>query len=112
MNKKIDKVNILGTYYSIIYKSSDDEDIMFETCDGYIDYSSKKIVIKLFEPREDSFENLEVMENTNLRHEIIHAFIYESGLNLNSEWARNEEMVDFFAHQFNKMKNIFSKLSI
>ncbi len=38
-----------------------------------------------------------------LRHEIVHAFLGESGLSANSNesdaWARNEEMVDWFALQ-------------
>lgn len=37
------------------------------------------------------------------RHEIIHAFLFESGLSecsyKSDEWAKNEEMVDWFAHQ-------------
>lgn len=43
-------------------------------------------------------------EKQNLRHEIVHAFLFESGLNDNSSvyksgWATNEEMVDWFALQ-------------
>ena len=38
-----------------------------------------------------------------LRHEIVHAFLGESGLSNNSNsidaWARNEEVVDWFAIQ-------------
>ena len=40
---------------------------------------------------------------TTLRHEIVHAFLGESGLSANSNetdaWARNEEMVDWIAIQ-------------
>ncbi len=43
----------------------------------------------------------------NKRHEIIHAFLFESGLAENSEWAQNEEMVDFFAIQFPKLMEVF-----
>ena len=32
-----------------------------------------------------------------LRHEIAHAFLHESGLSSNSEWAMNEEIVDWIA---------------
>ena len=41
------------------------------------------------------------------RHEIIHAFLFESGLAENSAWAQNEEMVDFFAIQFPKLLKAF-----
>lgn len=43
--------------------------------------------------------------NKSLRHEIVHAFLYESGLDCNTfmtggkPWAKNEEMVDWFAIQ-------------
>ena len=37
-------VNILGTKYSIYYKSSS-EDKFLRECDGYCDKSSKKIVV-------------------------------------------------------------------
>ncbi len=33
------------------------------------------------------------------RHEIVHAFLAESGLDQNSDWARNEEIVDWIALQ-------------
>ena len=42
---------------------------------------------------------LELQEKKNLRHEIVHAFLFESGLAENSEWAYNEEMVDWIAKQ-------------
>lgn len=38
-----------------------------------------------------------------MRHELIHAFLGESGLRSDSEWAENEEMVDYFAIQFEKI---------
>ena len=47
--------------------------------------------------------NLELQEQKNLRHEIIHAFLFESGLAENSEWAQNEEMVDWIAKQGPKL---------
>ena len=34
-------------------------------------------------------------------------FLFESGLAENSEWAQNEEMVDFFAIQFPKLMEAF-----
>lgn len=52
-------------------------------------------------------KNLQVQIMKNKRHEIIHAFLFESGLAENSEWAQNEEMVDFFAIQFPKLMEVF-----
>ena len=42
-----------------------------------------------------------------LRHELIHAFAFESGLAQDSTWADNDEMTDWIAHQFPKMLTAF-----
>ena len=59
-------------------------------------------------------KDLEWYEKKILRHEIIHAFLFESGLAENSatseSWATNEEMVDFFAIQFPKILSIYEEL--
>lgn len=47
--------------------------------------------------------NLEMQERKNHRHEIIQAFLCESGLAENSTWAQGEEMVDWFAKQAPKL---------
>lgn len=49
-----------------------------------------------------------------LRHELMHAFLNESGLSANSTvpdcaWAKNEEMVDWFAIQSPKIFKVFSE---
>ena len=46
---------------------------------------------------------MELQEQKNHRHEIVHAFLFESGLAENSEWAQNEEMVDWIAKQGPKL---------
>lgn len=45
-----------------------------------------------------------------IRHELIHAFIYESGLSNENKWAENEELVDWIAIQFPKLKKCFEKI--
>ena len=51
-----------------------------------------------------------------LRHEIVHAYLYESGLRENSEkqyaWADNEEMVDWFAIQGPKIFKTYKELGV
>ena len=109
-------IDILGTTYTIEYRTKE-EDKKLEKCDGYCDYTIKKIIII----RRNDFdimdlENLKFVENRILRHEIIHAFVYESGLWCNSysisSWAENEEMTDWIAIQFPKINKVFKKLGI
>ena len=68
---------------------------------------------KEFDERElNRFETDEYI----LRHEIIHAFMYESGLWCNSygvsSWAENEEMTDWFAIQSPKIFKVYKQLKI
>ena len=100
-------VNILGTKYKVKEKKIND-------CDGYHDPSINEIVVGRFEKKEGSLENLEAYKRKVLRHEVIHAFLYQSGLDINSEkaWARNEEMVDYFAIQIPKIYKAFKELNI
>lgn len=108
-------VNILGTDYQIFYQ---DENPKFESlgADGIIDTSTKKIYIKIQKPNMDDMRNLKYYQDYVLRHEIIHAFLYESGLDTQTHetdmWARNEEMIDWLAIQFKKIQKVFRELGI
>lgn len=103
-------VNVLGTEYTI--KRSDKVvDSYLENCDGYCDHSTKTIVIdtfKNYEGQPDALGNLDDYEKKVIRHELVHAFLYESGLSANS-WAKNEEIVDWIACQFPKLQNTFAQ---
>lgn len=110
------KVNILGTEYKIELRT-EKQDCKLEKIDGYCDYSIKTIVAKKYETKEwDDLQDLDFTYRRKLRHEIIHAFIYESGLWCNSygvsSWAENEEMTDWIAIQFPKIYKVFKELNI
>lgn len=100
------KINILGTYYTIQYKKLGVEEI-----DGYCDYTSKEIVIR--SDNENGVNDFESLQKKQLRHEIIHAYLSESGLQSNFEhanrWGHEETMIDWIAIQFPKMLKTFEK---
>lgn len=88
-------------------------------CDGYFDSSVKKIVISDFTDAEcdtDCKEDIEGYQRQVCRHEIIHAFLHESGLSncagITSSWAMNEEMVDWFAIQEPKIHRAFIEAGV
>ena len=61
-----------------------------------------------------SEEEQKFQTKRTLRHEIIHAFFNESGLQDDSSvpesgWATNEEMIDWIAIQFPKIMNAFKE---
>ena len=111
------EINILGISYSLEYKTKK-EDEMLETRDGYTDTYKKRIVVVKNKEFCDSWDKdaIEIYKKKVLRHEIIHAFLYESGLDINSNkaysWAENEEMVDWFAIQIPKLVEIYKQLNI
>ena len=102
-------LNILGTNYKVLVKKYEDDEV-FErrSIDGYCDNWTKQIVVcdmSTYKGWEHELpETIDAAQKETLRHEIVHAFFYESGLgdssnNVDCAWAKNEEMVDWFAYQ-------------
>lgn len=100
-------VNVLGTKYTI-KESNKVADPNLENNDGYCDHTTKTIVIDTFKDSPGSLEDLESYKKQVIRHELIHAFLYESGLDACS-WARDEEIVDWIACQFPKIQHAFAQ---
>lgn len=103
----VDSVSILGTPYKIIREKFGNEEI-----DGETDYTSHQIRI-----RTDNINKLgdfDVLMKKQLRHEIIHAFMAESGLQANFEHYRqfghDETTIDWFAIQFPKILEAFKQV--
>src|SRR5574344_1640709 len=101
-------IDVLGTKYTIEFKS-EEEDKFLENCDGYCDKSSKRIVVAT--EREDSeLDDYKSYQKQCIRHEIIHAYLFESGLGNNFKhpmWGHDETMVDWIALQFPKLQRTF-----
>lgn len=116
--KKKNSVNILGSEYMIIKESCKTNKVL-SRCSGYIDWTTKNLYIRDYNIDSDSFEyeSKDIHMNSTIRHEIIHAFIRESGMWVNSTtieegWAMNEEMVDWIAIQSPKIFKVFEELKI
>lgn len=92
------RIDIMGSTWEIIEKT-EQEDPRLDGSDGICDWTTRRIII-----RKDMDGNLADMDRYTRkvkRHEIVHAFLLECGLDESSNaadaWARNEEMVDWFA---------------
>lgn len=101
------KVNILGTEYTI-KEQSQKENCMLDSRDGYTDWSTREIVVRREQELEEgSLADMEAYIREVLRHEIVHAFLFESGLaectTTAYTWAMHEEMVDWIARQGQKI---------
>lgn len=87
-------INILGTEYTLL--------VDYPTnANSICDYENKEIHITQGLAKNE--------HGATIRHELIHAFMFESGLGLNFEHiekGQEELMVDWFAIQYPKIKAV------
>ena len=104
-------LNIFGSDWTVEYRNADADPLLKED-DGYTDPSVRLIVIA--NKREDcSIQDYKYMQRENLRHEIVHAFLFESGLGFNlehNEFGHEETMIDWIAIQFPKILKVFKEV--
>lgn len=112
------KANVLGSELSVVFGTEKKYQNLSEM-DGYADFSTHQIVIDTMEKSDGqigSKGDMTAYKKQVIRHEIIHAFLYESGLEACSttsdNWALNEEMVDWFAIQSPKIFKVFNELKL
>lgn len=93
-------VNVLGQEYKIVELNFENK-----TYDGLCDFTTKEIKLDsdLDKVTEESYQNMNHYKQQVVRHEIIHAFMFESWLNSNSTFARDETLIDWIAIQLPKM---------
>ena len=112
------KVNILGSEWSVKF-GNEEAYPNLTNVDGYTDLSIREIVVDDMKASQGQIgvkADLKSYQKQVVRHEIIHAFLLESGLDSNStstdNWAVNEEMVDWFAIQSPKIFKVFNELKL
>lgn len=100
--EEIKTVNIMGNKWTIKIVP---DDPAFETARGLTDDGSRIITIQAVQASDDplayGLHSQYVDQKRVIRHEVIHAYLFECGLAYSSSstdnWAANEEMVDWFA---------------
>lgn len=122
MNTIARNVSVLGTDYTIRFVEHGQDEYMEKmNFGGYCDGNKHEIVVLLLKTCEDwknePEETIDFEQRKTLRHELVHAFLNESGLQWNANptersWARNEEMVDWFAIQSPKIYKVFQELGV
>lgn len=103
------KITVLGTEYQIRF-----EDMKDEGTDGYCDFTAKRIAIR--SDNSNDLGDFEYVQKKSMRHEIIHAFMAESGLQSNwqhtEQFGHDETTVDWFAIQSPKIFKVFKELDL
>ena len=106
------RVSVLGVQYAVEYRTgTQDPEFTVAACDGYCDTSIKLCAARKYTDAErkepGSKKDLDAYTRKCMRHELVHAFLYESGLSIDSlsptAWASNEEMIDWLAIQGPKL---------
>lgn len=105
------KMNVLGTDYTIqIFDTKEaKEHKAFETVKGYFDYTTKTINVigsdtDDLAPEDIPVGDPAVITQYAIRHELIHAFLEESGLK--DEITVPEELIDWIALQLPKIMKV------
>lgn len=102
------KVDILGTTYTVEHRAKREDPYLGE-CDGYVDKTSKTIVIG---KRENDCElaDFPMYQRKVTRHEVVHAYFEESGLASNMDGYTEQkgdevlQLKDFIADVGNNAK--------
>lgn len=106
MKKNI--VNVLGTEYEIRCDTEIGKNLLSAGKDGECDLYAKVInvidISQVNDTREDGRIN---SWNSTLRHELMHAFFTEAGVD---KYSWDETLVDFIAMQFPKIRALFKEV--
>lgn len=108
-----DHIIILGVKYQLIFSDSDHYPLLADN-DAYCDTSAKLIVVDNMTnvDHNKSKQNLSQYMRQLVRHESLHAALYESGLGGCCDWANREDMVDWIAIQFPKLLKMFESIEV
>lgn len=105
--------NVLGTEYRIYLDVPAGEDEALKAYAGYCDNTAHIIAVAARDEESD-LENWADYQRRVLRHELVHAFLFESGLGADAIWhvegqTHPEQTVDWLARQFPKMARAFEQ---
>ena len=106
-------VNILGQEYSVqVVPYGSDPMFLDGETNGYTDLFEHRIVVQ--DAPDGDTENVYAVTARCLRHEVVHAFLEESGLSSNwtHQTGQDETIVDWIAVQWNKMEDVISDISV
>ena len=101
-------VDILGTRWAVVSENFGNKDF-----DGLTDFTTRTIKVRNDNVQE--FDNFKELYKRTVRHEVLHAFMIESGLDSNfnhPEYGYDETFVDWVAIQFPKILVAYSKLGV
>ncbi len=100
------EIEILGTVYQFVVE---DEELEQKNLDGVCLCYAKKIQVRPAEKMLGSYDTMEEKQSRYrevVRHELVHAFFFESGL---ESYSDDEVLVDWLAKMAPKMAELFQE---
>ena len=110
----ISKVDILGTEYTVEALDRKNDSMLGDENDGYCDHTTKSIVVAQNDEL-NALKDFDRYQKSVIRHEIIHAFLFESGFGYSCEhpqYGHDETMIDWWAMQSPKIFKVFEQLNL
>ena len=109
-------VNVLGTEYEIWLNVPEDEDKTLEQCSGYCDKTTKRVIVARL-GEDCNLGNTTEYVKYVIRHELVHAFLFESGISGDTTWdiegqEHPEHMVEWIAMQFPKLLKAYQEAGV
>ena len=106
-NCKNETINILGTQYEILFQT-EKENPKMEGNDGICEPYSHKIILDLSAgPDKLTVDKIEDYFSKVFRHEVIHAFFFEAGL---ESYSKDELLVEWLAKMFPKINQSMAEV--
>jgi hypothetical protein len=100
------KVNILGSEWTV-RSATEAEDPRLEGKNGFTDWTTRLICLE--RELQGDIGSMETYMNKVIRHELIHAFMDESGFGdcfEHKDFGQEETVVDWFAYQMPKIMKL------
>ena len=98
-------IDVMGREWTVKLLT-EEEDERLKDCMGFTDWTCRDIVIGR-PPKETTVGDTDTMLRKVLRHEIIHAFLFECGLGddwTHPEMGHDETMVDWLAYNLHRLE--------
>ena len=99
-------VMILGAVWTV-RSATEAEDPRLEGVNGFTDWTTRTICLE--KNIHGNLGSMETYMNKVIRHEVVHAFMFESGLGDSFEhkdYGQEETIVDWFAFQMGNIVNV------
>jgi len=103
---------IMGEQWSVVFRKESEDVAINDNCKaGYCDKTSKRIAIRAgYDTGPSTLDNFLSYQDETIRHEIVHAFLFESGFDHNTDWAINETVIAWIANKLPYIVEVIDSL--